>query len=255
MASYRDVGSDAPRVERFSVAAHSDNRFDTATTIEGQIFNVHVRRATLGGISPENTHPFEYGPYTFSHNGTILDYRALLRSGMPEPKGQTDSEHFFLRLINDYDPEDPVRSMRGVAAAILAGSVFSGLNFIFSDGIKLYAYRLGIFELYWATRPGMAMVASEKLTGEEWHCVQQDVLLTLDPEAPEEIHAERLLGDMLIDQARIEKLEPEPTLKGAERGEWAAKRANGGTNGNGRLPGAMLGGAIPPAPQSEPARL
>lgn len=238
MAVYREPGVPAPLTERFAVAAHTDGRFDAATEMRGRIFNVHVRRATLGGLTEANTHPFEFGPYSFAHNGTIEGFRSLIRPGMPAPFGDTDSECFFLRLINELDPEDPVRSIRGVVAAIVAGHRFSGLNFVFSDGQKLYAYKLGVFELFWSTRRGVAMVASEELTGESWHCVQQDVLLTLDPENPEEVQAERLLGDMLLATARIERLEPAATLKGAERGAWAAQHAEllaNASSTNGRL--------------------
>jgi predicted glutamine amidotransferase len=225
MAAYRDIDQAAPATERFAIAAHSDHRFDAATELRGRIFNVHVRRATLGGLSDENTHPFEFGPYSFAHNGTILGFRNLLRPGMGDPRGQTDSECFFMRLMHDFDPADPVRSLRRTVAAIVAGHTFSGLNFVFSDGQKLYAYKLGIFELFWTTRRGVAMVASEPLTGERWHGVQQDVLLTLDPENPEEILSERLLGDQLLAVARIQKLEPDASLRGDARGEWAANFA------------------------------
>lgn len=226
LAAYRQLGQPAPITERFATAAHSDSRFDAATTITGRIFNIHVRRATLGGLSLQNTHPFEYGPYSFAHNGTILGYRNLLRPGMQKPRGETDSECFFLRLMNEFDPSDPVRSLRGTVATIVAGHKFSGLNFVFSDGYKLYAYRLGIFELHWSTRRGVAMVASEQMTPEAWHSVQQDVLLTLDPEAPEDVHAERLIGDMLLETAQMEKLEPDIDMRGAERGEWASNFAD-----------------------------
>lgn len=225
VAAYRDVGLEAAHAERFAIAAHSDKRFDAATDLRGRIFNVHVRRATLGGLSDENTHPFEFGPYSFAHNGTILGYRNLLRPAMSDPRGQTDSECFFMRLMHDFDPADPVRSLRSTIAAIVAGHTFSGLNFVFSDGIRLYAYKLGIFDLWWTTRRGVAMVASEPLTDEIWHSVQQDVLLTLDPEAPEDVRSERLLGDQLLSVAQIERLEPDASLRGAERGEWAANFA------------------------------
>jgi predicted glutamine amidotransferase len=193
VCAYPDVGSAAPLSERFPSAAYADSRFDAATEMRGRIFNAHVRRATLGGLSDENTHPFEFGPYSFAHNGTILGFRNMLRPGMGEPVGQTDSECFFMRLMNDFDPID--------------------------------AYKLGIFELHWVTRRGVAMVASEPLTDERWHSVQQDVLLTLDPENPEEMYGERLLGDQLVEVARIQKLEPDASLRGAERGEWAANFA------------------------------
>ena len=38
---------------------------------------VHVRRATIGGLKDENTHPFTLGPYAYCHNGTILKASAL----------------------------------------------------------------------------------------------------------------------------------------------------------------------------------
>ena len=99
------------------------------------------------------------------------------------------------------------------------------MNFLFSDGERLFAYRLGIFELHWLPRPGQLLVASEKVTDEPWHSVQQDVLLVLDPDDLEEPHAERLLGDELVARADIRKFEEGKGLRGAERGEFAAARA------------------------------
>lgn len=225
IAAYPDVGASEPAIERFARAAHTDARFEAATGLRGRIFNVHVRRATLGGLSADNTHPFDFGPYTFAHNGTILGFRNLLRRDLSEPRGETDSECLFLRLMSDFDPADPVRSLRSTIAAVVAGHTFSGVNFVFSDGMKLYAYKLGIFELCWTSRRGVALVASEPLTNETWHAVQDDVLLVLDPEHPEDVRAERLLGDELVAVARIEKLEPEEPLSGSARGEWAAQFA------------------------------
>jgi glutamine amidotransferase len=225
MAAYDNLPCAAPHIERFPRAAHADPRFEQATKTQARIFNVHVRRATLGGIKLENTHPFDFGPYSFSHNGTILDLRSLRRAGMPEPHGDTDSELFFLRLLHGYDPDEPVRSMRGVVASIVAGTVFSGLNFLFSDGISLYAYRLGVFPMLWTGREGIGMVASERLSADLWHDVEQDVLLIFDPDRPNDPSMHRLIGDTLVSQARIERLEPPPEIRGAERDSIATARA------------------------------
>ncbi|MBJ7347205.1 MAG: class II glutamine amidotransferase [Thermoleophilaceae bacterium] len=226
MASYADLPCPNPQIERFPIAAHADPRFANATKTEARIFNVHVRRATLGGIKLENTHPFDFGPYTFSHNGTILDYRALLRPGMKAPAGDTDSEHFFLRMINEYDPSNPIRSIRGVVASVVATSIFSGLNFVFSDGELLYAYRLGVFPMNWTASEDRAMVSSEPLTKDAtWHMLDQDVLLTFDPDQPQEPAAQRLIGDTMLTQARIQRLEPPASLKGEARGKYAAASA------------------------------
>ena len=43
---------------RFPEAAHGDGEFRAATSMRGRIFNAHLRRATLGGLTLVNTHPF-----------------------------------------------------------------------------------------------------------------------------------------------------------------------------------------------------
>jgi predicted glutamine amidotransferase len=224
-AVYERTDGASPRCIRFPQAAYADGDFPGATSLKGRIFNVHVRRATMGGLAEENTHPFCMGNYSFGHNGTVIEYPRLLGDGVRKPVGQTDSELLFNFLMRDYDPGDPVGSMRRGLTAVVTLSPFSGLNFLFSDGERLYAYRLGIFELHWLARPGQLLVASEKITGERWHTVQQDVVLVLDPDDLEEPHAERLLGDDVVDRARIQELEGGKDLRGAARGDFAAQRA------------------------------
>src|SRR5918997_3448963 len=141
MAVYqRPDGVECSRV-RFPEAAHMHDGFREATEQRGRIFNVHVRRATLGGLSLENTHPFTLGNYSFGHNGTVLCYPKLLEPGVSKPAGETDSEAVFNYLMRYYDPGDVVNSLRRGMSAVAARSPFSGLNFLFSDGERLYAYR------------------------------------------------------------------------------------------------------------------
>ncbi len=226
MAVYERADGAEPRLVRFPEAAYSDGEFLSATNMQGRIFNMHVRRATMGELALENTHPFCLGSYTLGHNGTIVRYPRLLEPHMRRPQGDTDSEHLFNLLMHDFDDGDPVTCLRKTMERAVHCSPFSGLNILFSDGEKLYAYRLGLFELHWLARPGQLLVASEQVTDEPgWHSVQQDVLLTLDPRDLEEPHAERLLGDELLECAEIQKVDLTPHLRGAERGAAAAERA------------------------------
>jgi glutamine amidotransferase len=180
----------------------------------------------MGGMTPENTHPFCLGSYSFSHNGTIMNFKSLLEPDVPEPVGTTDSEHFFNFLMHDFDDGRVVDCLRHAVLTTIERSPFSGVNFLFSDGEKLYAYRLGLFELHWLSRPGQLLVSSEVITEDErWHSVQQDVLLTLDPRDPEEPHAERLVGDAATARARIEQFNDGSHLRGSARGEFAERRA------------------------------
>lgn len=226
MAVYERPDGAEPRLIRFPEAAHAHDEFGEAADTRGRIFNVHVRRATMGALSLENTHPFCLGSYTLGHNGTIVRYPRLLEPHMDRPVGNTDSEYLFNLLMHDFDDGDPVECIRRTMRTAVERSPFSGLNILFGDGEKLFAYRLGLFELHWLARPGQLLVASERITDEEgWHSVQQDVLLTLDPNDLEEPHAERLLGDELLARARIQKVDLAPHLRGAERGAAAAERA------------------------------
>ena len=61
MAVYERADGAEPHTVRFPEAAHADGEFLNATNLKGRIFNVHVRRATMGELSPENTHPFASG--------------------------------------------------------------------------------------------------------------------------------------------------------------------------------------------------
>ncbi len=226
MAVYERADGCEPELVRYPNAAHGDEEFLEVTSKRGRIFNVHVRRATMGGLSLDNTHPFCLGSHSLGHNGTIVRYPRLLEDPhVARPKGDTDSEAFFNFLMSCYDGSDPVGSLRRAVATTVERSSMSGLNFLFSDGDRLYAYRLGLFELHWLHRPGQLLVASERVTGESWHTVQQDVLLVLDPDDLEEPHAERLIGDELLAQANIHTVDKHTHLRGEERGAAAAERA------------------------------
>ena len=149
-----------------------------------------------------------------------------MENGARPPVGQTDSEHLFNFLMSDFDPGDVLGSLRHCVERTIDLSNFSGLNFLFSDGERLYAYRLGVFELHWLARPGQLLVASERLTEDEpWHSVQQDVVLVLDPLDVEEPHAERLVGDAVLARAQITEFKDGKGLQGADRGRFAAERA------------------------------
>ena len=226
MAVYRRAEGEDPTCMRFPEPAFEDEEFIKATQMRGRLFNVHVRRATMGGLTPENTHPFCLGPYTFCHNGTVIRFNRLDENGVMPAKGQTDSEHFFNFLMRDFDPGHVRKSLRAAVRTLIQRSPFSGINFLFSEGEKLYAYKLGIFELHWAARNGSLVVASERMNeSERWHSVQDDVLLTLDPNDLDAPHAEHLVGPQWVERAEILPLEEFKGARGAARGELAAARA------------------------------
>jgi predicted glutamine amidotransferase len=246
IASYADG---TPNVERFPISAQDDPEFRAAAGAMARLGMVHVRRATMGGLGPYNTHPFTRGSFAYCHNGTILHPRRLLDLADARPRGETDSEHFFNFLMTVIDEDDVVGSLRRTVELVCERCRFSALNFLFCDGRRLYAYRFGIYKLYWLVRnldleadtrthyhlhlerphgEHVVLVSSEKLTdGEPWGEFEQDQLLICDAADPDHPRIERLLG------ARAKEIEFVPMdaldhLSGAARGEWAARRADAG---------------------------
>lgn len=95
-------------VEKQATAAYEDQLFSlTAEKSYGQTVVAHVRRATVGQISIENTHPFAHQQWTFAHNGTVTGFDEL-KTGLEretDPRlqqlrlGTTDSEQYFYWLL------------------------------------------------------------------------------------------------------------------------------------------------------------
>src|SRR5213076_3068224 len=69
-----------------------------------------------------------------------------------EPLGDTDSERFFDLLMTGFDGEDVIGSLRRTVEQVCEHCRFSALNFLFCDGKRLYAYRFGVYRLFWLLR-------------------------------------------------------------------------------------------------------
>ena len=151
--------------------------------------------------------------------------------------------------MTGFDPDDVVGSLRRTVEAVCDRCRFSALNFLFCDGRRLYAYRFGVYELFWLVRnldldadtrthyhlhlerphgEHVVLVSSERLTEDEpWTEFEQDELLVCDPGDPDHPRVERLLGER-ADEIEFVPVDAVDSLTGAARGEWAARRAAAG---------------------------
>src|SRR2546426_8692684 len=60
----------APQVVRGLDPAHADDDFHAVGEfVASTTILAHVRKASIGRVALENTHPFEWGPWLFVHNG------------------------------------------------------------------------------------------------------------------------------------------------------------------------------------------
>jgi glutamine amidotransferase len=135
-----------PVVEKQPIAAFEDQAFAReARECISHTFVAHVRYASNGGLTYENTHPFEQQQRLFAHNGVIGDLPRLeseLGQAMSRVQGETDSERFFALITREIERTGEVGE--GIAAAARWVSeqlpVFA-LNCVLTTASELWALR------------------------------------------------------------------------------------------------------------------
>lgn len=125
----------------------------------------HVRAASVGGVNPQNCHPFHCQNYLMMHNGGIDDFqeirRPLLEKLSDEAfntiKGQTDSEHIFALFLEHLDNHsgqaglsDCLDALRAAVDDVIELRHANGqdkgsrLNLLISDGTQFIGSRLAL---------------------------------------------------------------------------------------------------------------
>jgi glutamine amidotransferase len=134
-----------------------------ANKIQTDCAIAHLRQATVGGFSLDNTHPFRLRQWLFAHVGTVHAFEEIrepLLAELPDflrrnIRGSSDSELFFHTILaslwsrGQLDAAEPalstvLESITGAVQTIdkLAGGS-STLNMILSNGRFMYALRHG----------------------------------------------------------------------------------------------------------------
>lgn len=102
----------SPHIIRSKDTALEDRLFQKVSGIvSSQTVIAHIRNATQGTTSVLNTHPFQYGPWTFAHNGHIKNFDQvkdkILKDTSPHLSkfilGDTDSELVFYFILSELD--------------------------------------------------------------------------------------------------------------------------------------------------------
>jgi glutamine amidotransferase len=209
-----------PFVEKQAWAAYHGEHFKkTAARIYAKSVIAHVRRATVGPPSVENTHPFVHGVWLFAHNGTVPNFdqvrERLLAELDPlhrtEIKGSTDSEHLFRYLLTlwEHEPERPLMdTLRMGLEQVVAWcreidpDQKIALNVLWTNGQQMVGSRLNR-TLWYLERDGIVPceicgqphvhhnskqhyhaveIASEPITHETWLQVPNGTVFTVDPD-------------------------------------------------------------------------
>ncbi len=165
----------APHVTRSPSTALGDQIFHRVSgVVSSETVLAHVRRATVGGLTVLNCHPFQYGRWTFAHNGQIPDFeshrKTLLAEIAPRLRrfilGETDSEAIFFLFLTHLSSFGPLAGRLGIEEVQEAlrttiaqvHGLCDGedeaskalLTVIVTDGTAMAAHQGGK-ELFWAT--------------------------------------------------------------------------------------------------------
>lgn len=145
-----------PGLYRDILPACSDpNLKSLCRQIRSGLFLAHVRAATDGATSRANCHPFVHGRWSFMHNGHIGGFERLrrhLESSLSDEayaalEGSTDSELFFLLMVEAGLDVDPLGATRRAVASVREAAARTGIEPVirltaaFSDGCRLHAVR------------------------------------------------------------------------------------------------------------------
>ncbi len=136
-----------PMISKQPIAAYEDQEFaHRAHEVASRTFVAHVRFASTGELTLQNTHPFEQAGRLFAHNGVIEDLPALERRAGPAMtlvQGETDSERLFA-LITHETAERGGDLAAGIAAAcrwVAANLPILSINFVLATAEEVWALR------------------------------------------------------------------------------------------------------------------
>ena len=162
----------------------------------------NVRSATeRDNLGSQNTHPFKFENFMFSHNGYIDEFNNKNKSKLLKKlknkflrfiKGNTDSEYIFFLFIQCLEEtkeihlaiKETVSILRSISNRVLLNMLigYKGPK----NNVKLYASRVGVKSiapsLYFLndTVANSFYIASEKMDSQKWIKIKNHTLLEFD---------------------------------------------------------------------------
>jgi glutamine amidotransferase len=137
----------SPRVDKRPIAAFEDRAFAReGREVHSETFVAHIRFASTGGLTPQNTHPFEQRGRLLAHNGVIEDLpklEARLGSYRSLVSGDTDSERFFALVTKETEQHggDVTAGLIAAARWVAAELPLFALNVVLVTSDELWALR------------------------------------------------------------------------------------------------------------------
>jgi predicted glutamine amidotransferase len=158
---------------------------------------LHLRWATSGlPVNKANAHPFHFGKYSFTHNGSINPPTALDQFIAPrylqEAVGNTDSERYFLLVIQKIEELGLVPGIKAAVKIIKENTSFSSINAMLLSPSKLIVITEhdnqkrpdfggeDYYDLHYKEDDHAILVASSGWPQDGWHKIANHTMLVID---------------------------------------------------------------------------
>lgn len=151
-----------PCVDKQPLAAWRDAEFASAAReLRSSTFLAHVRYASTGNVSMNNTHPFVQRGRLFAHNGVVqgldeLDARIKTLRATHLVHGETDSERVFALITAETSRRDGdvTEGLKAAVGWIIEHLPVYSLNLVLTTTSDLWALRYpATHRLYVLSRP------------------------------------------------------------------------------------------------------
>ena len=157
-----------------------------------EVLIAHLRAASQGKVTLENTHPFLKEKWAFCHNGTIYG----LKLPQPGMVGQTDSEWLMMEVLNEVGEGTPAsEAFAATLRQVRARYPHSSLTSVLSDGRSLWVARVigrsqtytdeqlhSYYGMWHARTADSVMVCQQPLVGFDWVELDDSKLLEVRPD-------------------------------------------------------------------------
>ncbi len=196
---------DMPRTIRSAGRASAEPLFtETAATVQSHLLMGHVRQASVGELSVENSHPFVWQRWMLAHNGTIEGFEhvaprmtAEMSAAWLDHRRGHDRQRTVVswllaraeqRALN-FTRRRRIQSDRNLLRQSIADLVAwsaaappppdgepTRLNLLLTDGATLWVTRWQ-YDLHYWERPGILIAASEPIGEGPWRELPEPSIL------------------------------------------------------------------------------
>jgi predicted glutamine amidotransferase len=140
-------GHGVPHVSKQPIAAYADAEFAReAREVSSRNALAHIRFASTGALTLQNTHPFLQDHRLFAHNGVIEglpELEAHLGEDMRLVEGETDSERLFALITREISARegDIAAGIEAACSWVAARLPLYAINFVLATADGLWALR------------------------------------------------------------------------------------------------------------------